>query len=185
MKEQVKYMLTWQTKEGTMFSQRTNLNETKPVFFLNLGDWAPSYKNPSDELVHTFYLWRCADYTAKAAKALGNINDYQYYSNISKEVEQAFNDKFYDAQNKTYGDYGSNIYALKIGVPQERLQDIKNTLRVEIAQKYKGHLNTGMLGTQFFFETLGANDMNDLAYEAMENIDRRRYSQQYIQWRMV
>ncbi|MDD4591682.1 MAG: alpha-L-rhamnosidase N-terminal domain-containing protein [Parabacteroides sp.] len=175
MKEQLRHMLTWQTKEGTMYQQKTNLNETKPLYWLNLGDWAPSYKNPSDELVHTFYLWRCADYTAKAAKALGKMEDYQYYSNISDKVKQAFNSKFYDAKNKTYGDYGSNIYALKIGVPQERLENVKSTLRTEIVQQYKGHLNTGMLGTQFFFETLAANDMNDLAVEAMNKRDFPSY----------
>jgi alpha-L-rhamnosidase len=145
------------------------------MYWLNLGDWAPSYKNPSDELVHTFYLWRCANYTAKAAKALGNMNDFQHYSSIAEKVKQAFNKKFYDADNKTYGDYGSNIYALKIGVPQERQQEVKNTLRTEISQQYKGHLNTGMLGTQFFFETLAANDMNDLAYEAMNKQDFPSY----------
>lgn len=175
MKEQVRHMLTWQTKEGTMYQQEASLNETKPMYWLNLGDWAPSYKNPSDELVHTFFLWRCADYTAKASKALGNMNDFQHYSSIAEKVKQAFNKKFYDADNKTYGDYGSNIYALKIGVPQDRQQEVKNTLRTEISQQYKGHLNTGMFGTQFFFETLAANDMNDLAYEAMNKQDFPSY----------
>ena len=171
MKEQVRCMMTWLTKDGTMFQQMKNYKSDKSQYWLNLGDWVPSFENPSDELVHTFYLWRCADYTAKAAKALGNTNDYQYYSDLTQKVAQAFNKKFYDAKGKTYGDYGSNVYALKIGVPQDRLADVRNTLRDEIANKYKGHLNTGMLGTQFFFETLAANGMNDLSYGAMNKDD--------------
>jgi hypothetical protein len=30
-----------------------------------------------------------------------------------------------------------------------------------------GHLDTGIFGTQFFFEVLSENGMHDLAYEAM------------------
>lgn len=171
MKEQVKYMLTWLTKDGTMYSQRGNINATQPNYWMNLGDWVGPHGNPSNELVHTFYLWRCADFTARAAKALNRNADYTYYTQIADDVKNAFNTKFYDPKNKTYGDYGSNIFALVIGVPADRYEDVKNTLRKEITETYKGHLNTGIFGTQFFFETLAAHGMNDLAYEAMNKRD--------------
>ena len=41
----------------------------------------------------------------------------------------------------------------------------------EITEKYDGHLNTGIFGTQFFFETLAAHGLNDVAYEAMDKRD--------------
>ncbi len=175
MKEQVRYMLTWLTPDGTMFSQRTNINSDKPNYWLNLGDWSPSFKNPSEELVHTFYLWRCADFAAKAAKALNQPNDLAYFTTIANDVKAAFHKKFYDTENKTYGDFGSNIYALVMGVPQERYNDVVKTLQTEIVEKYNGHLNTGIFGTQFFFETLAANGMNDVAYEAMNKRDYPSY----------
>jgi alpha-L-rhamnosidase len=171
MKEQVRYMLTWLTEDGTMFSQRANLNATTPNYWLNLGDWAPAYSVPSEELVHTFFLWRCADFTAKAAKALNQTADYEKYSAIADNVKQAFNSKFYDSENETFGDFGSNIFALVIGMPQERRDKVVKTLYREIVEKYDGHLNTGIFGTQFFFETLAANGMNDVAYEAMNKHD--------------
>ena len=171
MKEQVRYMLTWLTKDGTMFSQRPNINDTQPNYWLNLGDWVSPYENPSEELVHTFYLWRCADFTARAAQALGMMDDYNHYTSLANDVKTAFNEKFYDTENKTYGDYGSNIFALVVGVPQERYDDVINTLRKEIVEQYDSHLNTGIYGTQFFFETLAAHGMNDIAYEAMNKRD--------------
>jgi alpha-L-rhamnosidase len=171
MKEQVRYMLTWLTKDGTMFSQRTNLNSTQLNYWLNLGDWAPAYQLPSDELVHTFYLWRCADLTAKAAKALNMTDDYNKYSGIADKVKLAFNNKFYDQENETFGDFGSNIFALVAGMPRERRDRVVETLYGEIVEKYDGHLNTGIFGTQFFFETLAANGMNEVAYEAMNKLD--------------
>ena len=171
MKEQVRYMLTWLTKEGTMFQQRTNINSERANYWMCLGDWAPAFQIPLEELVHTFYLWRCADFTARAAKALGRQDDVSHYSNIANEVKEAFHKKFYDAENKTYGDFGSNVFALVMGVPPAYYDDVVKTLRQEITEKYNGHLNTGIYGTQFFFETLAAHGMNDIAYEAMNKSD--------------
>ena len=167
MKEYVRYMLAWLTKDGTMFSQKTNLNSNEPNRWLNLGDWAPAFRNPDDELVHTFYLWRCADYTARSAKALNRQDDLLYFSTIANDVKTAFHKKYYDAENRTYGDFGSNVYALVMGVPQEYYKDVVNSWHQEITEKYNGHLNTGIFGTQFFFETLAAHGLNDVAYEAM------------------
>ena len=171
MKKQLAYMQTWTTPEGTMFMKKCNVGSNEPNYWFNLGDWAPAFGLPSDELVHTFFLWRCADYTAKTAKALGLEDDYKKYNNIAKEVNNAFHKKFYDKQNKTYGDFGSNVFALVTGVPQGYYSDVLNTFKKEITDKYGNHLNTGIFGTQFLFETLAANGMNDVAYEVMNKMD--------------
>ena len=171
MKEQIRYMLTWLTKEGTMFSQKTNLTAERPNRWLNLGEWIAPYGNPNDELVHTFYLWRCADFTARAAKVLGRQDDMKYYSSITNDVKAAFHKKFYDAENKTYGDFGSNVFALVMGVPQACFDDVLKTWYQEIVEKHNGHLNTGIYGIHFFFETLALHGMNDVAYEAMNKRD--------------
>ena len=171
MKEQVRYMLTWLTPDGTMLAQRSNLNSTQPNYWLNLGDWAPSFDNPSSELVHTFYLWRCADFTSKAARVMGLQGDAKYYSLLAGNVKKAFNEKFYNEEAKSYGDFGSNVYALVLGVPEDRYDDVVETLKQEISVKYNNHLNTGIYGTQFFFETLALNGLNDIAYAAMNQED--------------
>jgi len=171
MKEQVRYMLTWLTKEGTMFMQKTNLHADTPNYWLNLGEWMSPNGKLNDELVHTFYLWRCADFTAKAAQVLNQQTDMLYYSTIANEVKASFHRKFYDTENKTYGDHGSNVFALVMGVPQERYHEVINTWFREITEKNNGHLNTGIFGTQFFFETLAKHGMNDVAYEAMNKRD--------------
>ena len=175
MKEQVRYMLTWLTEDGTMFSQRTNINSDKPNYWLNLGDWAPAFKVPSEALVHTFYLWRCADFTARAAKALNKQDERAFYSAIADDVKAAFHKKFYDTESRTYGDFGSNVFALVMGVPQERYDGVMESWHREIAGTYDSHLNTGIFGTQFLFETLAAHNMNYIAYEAMNKRDFPSY----------
>jgi alpha-L-rhamnosidase len=168
MKEQVRYMLTWKTPEGTMLSKAPSGRE--PIYWMNLGDWCPPYKFPSDELVHTFFMWRCMDFTARAAKALKLTDDEKKYSNMADDVKQAFHKKFYDPEKSSYGDFGSNIFALKMGVPEQFHKSVVGTLRKEIADN-NGHLNTGIFGTQFFFEILAENGLNDMAYAAMNKRD--------------
>lgn len=167
MKAQLDYMLSWRTADGTMLHQKCNIGSDRPNYWFNLGDWAPAYKVPSEELVHTFYMWRCADFTAKAAKALNQKEDYKKFTDIADNIKKAFHKKFYDPIYKTYGNYGCNIFALVMNVPEEYRNDVVNTLRDEISVKFNKHLNTGIFATQFLFETLAANGMNDLAYEVM------------------
>ena len=45
------------------------------------------------------------------------------------------------------------------------------TLREELEVKCKGHLNTGIIGTRYLFETLSMNGMGDLAYTIMNQRD--------------
>ncbi len=95
--------------DGVMLMQTPNQ-------WMNLGDWCPAFDFPPAEMVHTFYLWRCADYTARAAEALGKTDDAKAYRELADRTAAAFHKRFYDPQKGTYGRYGGNIFALRIGV---------------------------------------------------------------------
>jgi alpha-L-rhamnosidase len=164
MKEQLRYMRTWITPEGTMLARAPK--GRKPNYWMNLGDWCPPYGMPSDELVHTYYLWCCADFTARAAKALGKTTDEREYNGLALDIKQAFYRKFYDEEKASCGDFGSNIFAMKMGIPEKYHDRIIETLKQEINAR-NGHLNTGIFGTQLFFETLTENGLNEMAYTAM------------------
>lgn len=176
MKKQLDYMLTWLEEDSTMFQEMGNVGSTEPNYWMNLGDWSPAFKNPEDNLVHTFYLWLCSNYTHLAASVLGNKEDAEHYEAIANSVRAAFHKRFYKPESKTYGDYGSNIYALYMGgMDSQRKEEIKVTLRKEITETYGGHINTGFIATKFFFETLSNNGMDDLAYRAMTKTDFPSY----------
>lgn len=174
MKAYARYFGSWKRTDGTILVQKVS-PDGKPFYWYNLGDWAPSYQNPEDALVHTFYFWLCALNTSKSAHAIGEEETACEYEAIDKEAWEAFHKVFYDKEKKTYGDFGSNIYALYMGVPQDRLNDVRNTLRNELKVKYNRHLNTGMLATRFLFETLSMNGMGDLAYDIMNQRDFPSY----------
>lgn len=176
MKEQVRYMLTWVTLDGIMFQKMRNWNRGDECYWLNLGDWCPPENElPRDELVHTFYLWHCCDYCARAARAMGKADEQKHYQQLADKVKANFHRYFYDAQNKTYGVGGSNVYALYMGVPKDREADVVATLRHELMVTHKGHLNTGFLCTKYLFETLSDYGLHDVAYTIMNQKDYPSY----------
>jgi alpha-L-rhamnosidase len=158
-------MQTWVDKDGIMFSQRKNM-QGEYVKWYNLGEWVAPGPTVADEMVHTFYLWYCADITARTAKALGHEDEANQYHAIADKTKKAFHARFYKSDSGSYGDGGGNILALKMGVPEEQYDKVIAALRKSIAAN-GGHLDTGIFGTRFFFEVLAEHGMNDLAFEAM------------------
>ena len=165
MKEYIRYMKTWVDAGGIMFSQAIG-RDGKPLRWMNLGEWAAPGKTVPDAMVHTFYLWRCADLTARVAEILGKKEEAKEYAGLAERTWRAFHNRYFDEKNGTYGDGGGNIFALKMGVPGDRYQRVLTALKENIKAN-GGHLDTGIFGTQFFFETLSDNGLHDLAYDAM------------------
>lgn len=174
MKGYVGYLSSWDHSGGTIHVQRQTPGG-EPFYWYNLGEWAPPFQNPDDALVHTFYYWLCARNTAQAARVLGDDAAYRLYSSLCERVKSAFHERFFDPETKSYGDYGSNVFALYMGVPEESVADVRATLREELGGKYEGHLNTGFIATRFLFETLSMQGMGDLAYTIMNQRDFPSY----------
>ncbi len=173
MKAQADYMRTWETKRGTMDSKRANVNdpEGKPMYWLNLGDWCAPGELPNQELVHSFYYWMCLHNTSLAAKVLGRELDAVRYSRLADNVRDAVIYAFYDKDKGTFGDFGANVFALKIGMPDSIKSRIADELAREITDLHGGHLHTGIFGTRYLFEQLAANGHNDVALGAMTKRD--------------
>jgi alpha-L-rhamnosidase len=165
MKEYIRYMQTWVNPDGIMYSERTGKNG-KILQWFNLGDWVAPGNLPPEKMVHTFYFWRCADLTSKAAKALNKPEDETKYALLAERTKKAFCKEFYDENSGTYGKAGGNIFALRMGVPENQYPRVIKALKDDIKAN-NGNLDTGIFGTQFFFEVLSENGMHDLAYEAL------------------
>lgn len=174
MKAQLEYMRTLILEDGTMLQERTDGNG-EVMKWLNLGEWGAPFNTPEKGLVHTYYLWKCADYTARAAKALGLSVDSSAYMALAHNTASAFHRRFYNPDTRSYGNNdGSNIFALDIGVPDSLRAGVVASLKKEI-QANGGHLNTGIFGTRLFFETLCNVGLGDMAYEAMTKTDYPSY----------
>lgn len=168
---QLEYMLTWVTPQGTMLQKRTNVIDGSEQYWLNLGDWVPAFKFPDDGKVHTYTLWLCADRLSRMARVLGRGDDERRYKELARRTAEAFDKAFFSEAEASYGDYGANLMAAAMGAAENRLGVLKQTLRKEIVETYKSHVNTGFIGTQLFYETLASLGMNDVAYDAMNQTD--------------
>ena len=178
MKGYLKYLKTWERPDGTILVAKTT-PDGKPFYWYNLGDWLPPHVDdsyagtglPDEGLVHTFIYWLCARNTALAAKAAGNEALASEAETLTENIRSAFHSTFYNEEQKSYGFYGSNVLAVYMGVPDERRDDVLATLKNELEVKCNGHLNTGIIGTRYLFETLSMNGMGDLAYTIMNQRD--------------
>ncbi|MCR5548802.1 MAG: hypothetical protein K6F25_08615, partial [Bacteroidales bacterium] len=189
MTQEVRYLAGNRLEDGTMYQQKPSAEN--PNYWMNLGEWCPPYRLAGENYVHTWYLWRCASFTAKAAEALGKDAEAAYYKALADTVANAFHENFYDAEagcydsgrgigdsgGRTYGtgtDYGvgtgANIFALAMGVPSDRYDKVVAAVKAEL-EANDGHLNTGIFGTALFFEVLCANGMAEEAYTAMDKRD--------------
>ncbi len=173
MKEYIRYMQSWVDADGIMFSKRKGA-DGKILKWFNLGEWVTPGELPADDLVHTFYFWRCADFASKSAKVLGKLDEAKRYADLAESTKQTFHKRFYDTEKGSYGVAGSNIFALKMGVSKNQYKKVIKALKENIKSN-DGHLDTGIFGTQFFFEVLSENGLHDLAYEAMNKKNEPGY----------
>jgi len=174
MQGQLRYMEGWRTPEGIMEMKMPRDGE-KPIYYMNLGEWCPAYGFPDDRLVHTYFLWKCAHYLSLTAATLGKEDDSALYALLAEDVRNSFHKAFYDPEKRSYGENdGSNVFALHLGVPEENKAAVVESLRKEI-EANGGHLNTGIFGTQLFFDVLCDNGLQEMAYTAMTKKDQPGY----------
>ncbi len=176
MKGYVRYMQTWVDEEGIMHSRRTARDGTVLKWF-NLGEWVAPGETVPDEMVHTFYLWFCAYITSRSAEILEREDEAARYRELADQTKKAFHKRFYDQQKGSYGNGGGNILALRMGVPEDQLQKVVAALKAGLKSS-GGHLDTGIIGTRFFFEVLADHGLHEMAYQAMN----KRTEPSYGRW---
>ena len=169
MKGYIRYMKTWVDEDGIMFSKRTSADGNILKWF-NLGEWVTPGAMPPDDMVHTFYFWMCADIAGKTAGILKNNDEAMEYAALAEKTKKAFHKRFYDEKSGSYGIAGGNIFALKMGVPEDQYPKVVFALKENIKSN-DGHFDTGIFGTRYFFEVLAENGMQNLANEALNKTD--------------
>ncbi|MBQ9548767.1 MAG: alpha-L-rhamnosidase N-terminal domain-containing protein [Bacteroidales bacterium] len=189
MKEYLRWLSVWQYPDGTIHQKKCRLGEDKPFYWFNLGEWCPPYGLVGENLIHSWYWWRCASITASCAAVLGLEEEGAAYAALAERIKAAFHAKFWNPLSGSYesgsgirdrsgygtGDAegmgnGSNIFALAMGVPEDRLDRVLETVKAEF-EANGGHLNTGIFGTSLLGETLCRYGLDEYVYTAMTKTD--------------
>jgi len=141
-------------------------------------DWcAPRYNMnfpPGNELFVNAYRVYLYDLLVRAAIALGKTEDVEKFQKKADHLRTLIHARYFKPEEGFY-DSGRQLdqaLPLLVGiVPTELRQTVEKSLEEIIMVKNKGHLDTGMLGTLFLFESLREMGRNDLAYTMATRTD--------------
>jgi alpha-L-rhamnosidase len=144
------------------------------------GDWCPPPESPeiinsSDptritdgKLIGSAYFYHVLDLMEHFATLLGKPDEAKEYSQLSTRLWAAFNKTYYHPATAQYsnGSQTSSILPLALGLlPEGDRQRVADALALKIKGQDKGHLATGLLGTQWLMKTLTDTGHIDVAYQ--------------------
>ncbi len=140
----------------------------------NLGDWVPPRRgmdkknwvgDTSRRFFNNCYRVHLLQIMQKVAGLLGKADDVKAFEQEISVAQKKIHDTWFDPKNNTYanGEQPYLIFPLKTGVTPDALRKSVFDKYVEtLLVKDKGHLNTGMIGTQIMVDYLLEMDRNDL-----------------------
>ncbi len=119
-----------------------------------LGDWVPPMGiDPQDpasiHLVNNCFLTDCYSMMARIAKTLGKDADIPGYTQKQEALKTRIHQTFFHAETNRYASSSQIdlIYPLLVGVTPAHLQDeVKEALFQESANRFGGHIATGLVG---------------------------------------
>lgn len=144
-----------------------------------LGDWAtPSGIDQTDPrsvgLVTNCYIAVCYDTMAHIAETLGRPDDATAYSAEAVTLRRLIHQKFYDRDSCSYGT-GTQIdlvYPMLAGVtPTDCLSAVEQTLKRVTAERFGGHLATGLMGLPIITEWVTVNGEAQFMYDMLKKRD--------------
>jgi alpha-L-rhamnosidase len=144
------------------------------------GDWCPPPESPEiinstnpkritdGNLIGSAYFYHVLGLMERFATVLGKPDEAKEYVLLAGQMRVAFNKAYYHPESAKYsnGSQTSSILPLALGLaPEEYRQKIADALVQKIEGEGKGHLATGLIGTQWLLQTLTHTGHLDVAYQ--------------------
>jgi alpha-L-rhamnosidase len=148
------------------------------------GDWCVPPESPElihakdssritePKLISTATYYHMLQLMKKFAALTGKENDVQEFDVLSVKVREAFNKAFYNIEKKQYGNntVTANILPLAFDMIAENAsEEIFKNIVDKIIVENKGHISTGVIGTQWLLRWLTYNGRADIAYRLASN----------------
>jgi alpha-L-rhamnosidase len=133
-----------------------------------------SSRTTDGQLIATAYYHRMLFLMKRFAKLLNKEQDAQAFSALSVKIAEAFNAKFYNAQTQQYdnGTVTANLLPLYFDItPVANRKAVFNNIVQRVLTTDKGHIGTGVIGTQWLMRCLTEYGRPDLSYRLATNKD--------------
>jgi alpha-L-rhamnosidase len=124
------------------------------------------------KLIASAYYYKLLSYMQRFAKLTGNEGDIDEYNMLAEKMRTAFQERFYNAGKFSYSNntVTSNLLPLYFGICPDSLKEkVFGNIYTKIRIESKGHINTGLIGTQYLFRGLSEYGQNELAYTLASN----------------
>jgi len=140
----------------------------------NLGDWVPPRRgmdksewvdDNSRRFFNNCYRVHLLQIMINVGTILDKSDDVEAFSRELNIAQHAIHKKWFNPADSTYanGEQPYLIFPLQTGITPDELKDeVFEKFVHTMLVKDKGHLNTGMVGTQITFDYLLENNRNDL-----------------------
>jgi alpha-L-rhamnosidase len=119
------------------------------------------------KLIATAYYYKLLSYMQRFANLSGYKSDAKEYSLLGDSIKTAFQNKFYNRQQKYYSNntVTSNLLPLYFGICPDSLKaTIFGKIYKKIHEEDKDHISTGLIGIQFLMRGLSEYKNTNLAY---------------------
>lgn len=148
-----------------------------------LGDWATpvgiDQTNPlSVDLVDNCYIAVCYQTMSKIASLLDKADDSRGYKAKYDVLTKRIQETFYDAKGNTYasGTQIDLVYPMLAGVTPDNLKEtVLKTLYEVTANRFQGHLATGLVGIPVLTEWAVKNGQAEWMYQMLKKRDYPGY----------
>lgn len=133
-----------------------------------------STRNTDGTLLATAYYYRLLFLMQRFAKVLHKPQDAQAFADLGAHIKTAFNRKFFNPLTAQYSNntVTANLLPLYFGItPVAAEKQVFNNIVNKIEQEYKGHISTGVIGTQWLMRGLSRWGKPELAFHIAANRD--------------
>lgn len=146
-----------------------HITEISPGYLTDwgLGDWIPVKSKTPKEFTSSIYYYVDAMILAKAAKMFGKEADYQKYSDLTRNIRDAVNEKYFDKERGVYGSgFQTELSAALFWdiVPEDSRKLVAENLAARVVAD-DSHVDVGLLGSKTILNALSENGYADLAYK--------------------
>ncbi len=153
-------------KRWMRFQQQTHLLADFTLASGVYGDWVDAASMDgrttdkgatSHPLMCTAYFFHNCRILARVAGRLGRTGEAKEYVELAEKVGGGFLKRFYDPVNKKFESETQCSYILPLAfglVPSEDHAAVVSNLVDEIMVKHQGHISVGLVGMQWFMQTL-------------------------------
>ncbi len=136
---------------------------------LGLGDWCPPGTNKKMDtppaLTSTIYFHLDVSIAGRVAGLLDRGEDARKYEDLAAAIRDAFIERFYDRQRRSFGSQTADAMALSLNLaPEGEEQAVADSLARSIIETHGGHSTVGIMGHRFIYEALADHGHADVAH---------------------